>query len=123
MYTNDIIIKEISRIRENYVFTLKKLISIQEEIEKSIFYLKNLGDSKVQESVDKTIKYIKDLNKIRDEMTTLMKDNLITIKSFYKDVQDSTLDAQKQTFSLLNEIYSNFVNILIKTYNLFLWIR
>jgi len=123
MYTNDIIIKEISRIRENYVFTLKKLISIQEEIEKSIFYLKNLGDSKVQESVDKTIKYIKDLNKIRDEMTTLMKDNLITIKSFYKDVQDSTLDAQKQTFSLLNEIYSNFVNILIKTYNPFLWIR
>ncbi|HOJ50796.1 MAG TPA: hypothetical protein PKW55_08295 [Spirochaetota bacterium] len=123
MNNYEALIREIDKIRKNYIETLKKIIGIQEEIERTIFYLKNFGETKAGETINNTIEYIQELNKIRDEMTSLMKDNIITLKSFYKDIQEINLKTQHEAFSLLNQIYSNFVNMVIKSYNPFFWFK
>jgi len=75
----DYFVKQVRCMRENFTETLKKLIGIEEEVEKTVFYLRSL-ESKEREKVFSIYEnYLKNLSVLREDMTSLMQDNLVTL--------------------------------------------
>lgn len=111
--------KQFKQARANYVDTIKKIISIEEEIEKKIFYLQSLDNEQKEKMYNMYKDYLQNLNTLRDELSSLMKDNLLTTQSFFNKFsppQNST------SFEQLGQIYQNLVKFFLDSYNPFFWI-
>jgi hypothetical protein len=112
--------QQLKQMRDNYIETMKKLISIEEEIEQTVFYIQGLEKSEREEVFSVYESYLNNLNVLRQEMTSLMNDNLVTIQSFWSGINDAH---QSTTKKILSESYQNFINILFKCYNPFSWFK
>lgn len=112
--------EQLSSIRENYMNTLKKLISIEEEIEKTILYIKNLDEKSKEQAYAMYKNYLENLEKLRDEMTCLMKDNLFTLQGFWGRVNK---EHQQAAGNLFSDSYEQFMKFMFDFYNPFKWIN
>lgn len=110
---------QLKKMRENYIQTLKKLISIEEEIEKAVFYLKSLNKSEQEKVYSIYENYLNGLNDLRRELTCLMKDNMMTLDSFWKKIN---VENQSTAYKVLTESYHNFMDFVLKCYNPFYWL-
>jgi len=109
---------QIKKLRENYLETVKKIVSIEEEIEKTVFYLQNLDAENKEKMFNMYKDYLNNLNSLRDELSSLMKDNLSTTQSFLQRMNPAK---SSTTFDHLTEIYSNVVKFFLDCYNPFFW--
>lgn len=111
-------VNQVKNLRGNYLETVKKIISIEEEIEKTVFYLQNVDKAHKEKMFNMYKDYLQNLNSLRDELTSLMKDNLLTTQSFFKkiDVKQNT-----SAFENLTQIYQNVVKFFFDCYNPFYW--
>lgn len=109
---------KLREFRNNYIETLKKLISIEEEIEKTVFYFQRLERQEQQKTFETYQSYIQNLQTLRTDLTTLMQDNLSTVQTFFSSVQkENNLSA----IEMLSKIYSDFMNFVSDIYNPFYW--
>jgi len=105
--------------RDNYVETLKKLISIEEEIEKTIFYLQSLEQKERIEMYNVYKSYLEGLTSLRDDLTQLMKDNLMTTQALLKKVNQEN---HQTSINILTDMYKNFMDFMSLYYNPFCWL-
>ncbi|HCL56896.1 MAG TPA: hypothetical protein DHW82_07805 [Spirochaetia bacterium] len=105
--------------RDNYVETLKKLISIEEEIEKTIFYLQSLEQKERIEMFNVYKTYLEGLTSLRDDLTHLMKDNLMTTQALLKKVNQEN---HQTSINILTDMYKNFMDFMSLYYNPFCWL-
>lgn len=109
---------QMKEFRENYLNTLKKLISIEEEIEKAVFYFQKLEDYEKKSAFEAYQKYIENLQKLRNDLTQLMKENLTTIQTFFTNIQK---EQNSSTVQMLSKMYSEFTSFVFDIYNPFYW--
>lgn len=109
---------QMKEFRENYLNTLKKLISIEEEIEKAVFYFQKLEDYEQKSAFEAYQKYIENLQKLRNDLTQLMKENLTTIQTFFTNIQK---EQNSSTVQMLSKMYSEFTSFVFDIYNPFYW--
>ena len=105
--------------RDNYVETLRKLISIEEEIEKTIFYLQSLEQKERIEMYNVYKSYLEGLTSLRDDLTQLMKDNLMTTQALLKKVNQEN---HQTSINILTDMYKNFMDFMSLYYNPFCWL-
>jgi predicted enzyme involved in methoxymalonyl-ACP biosynthesis len=114
----DTLLIDLKQIRENYVETLKKLISIEEEIEKAVFYFQNLGQDQQKKMFATYENYVKNLNTLRGEMSQLMNDNISTIQSIMNTVNK---EKSLATIDFFSNWYGDFMDFVFNYYNPFSW--
>ncbi|PKL14900.1 MAG: hypothetical protein CVV50_01975 [Spirochaetae bacterium HGW-Spirochaetae-6] len=115
----DYFVKQVRCMRENFTETLKKLIGIEEEVEKTVFYLRSL-ESKEREKVFSIYEnYLKNLSVLREDMTSLMQDNLVTLQSLMNRLNAHQNESASK---MLNDMYGNFLGFVGSCYQPFFWL-
>ena len=112
------LVTQMKQIRESYLDTLMKLISIEEEIEKAVFYFKKLEKSEREKVYSIYENYVKNLNVLRSELTNLMKDNMLTLNSLLNRIKEQNTESSKK---VIPGIYSQVIDFIFNCYNPFFW--
>lgn len=115
----DYFVKQLRCMRENFTETLKKLIGIEEEVEKTVFYLRSLENQEREKVFSVYENYLRNLSILRDDMTSLMRDNLVTLQSL---VNSLNAHQNQSASKMLNDMYGNFLGFMENCYQPFFWL-
>lgn len=111
--------ENLKKLRDNYIETLKKLIAIEEEIERTVFYIQSLDQKEREKVFELYQEYLKNLEILRKDMTHLMQDNLLTAQTLMKTINQEN---NQSAMRILSESYKNFVDFIWEYYNPFKWV-